>query len=185
MKEDENLRWKILHSEYLHKSKWLTVRADEVELPDGKVLSPYYVLEYNNWINVLAITKDRQFVFVRQYRHGAAEVDFELCAGFIEDNDPSPLVAAQRELLEETGYGNGEWAEFTRLSANPSTHNNITYCYLAEGVEKISEQQLDESEFISAHLLSIEEVKELLDTGKIRQSLMAAALWKYIAVNKL
>jgi len=185
MTEDKNLRWKILDSDYLHKDRWLTVRSDKVELPDGKTLYPYYVLEYCDWINVLAITKEKKFVFVRQYRHGAGQVDFELCAGFIDSSDSSPLHAAQRELLEETGYGKGKWSEFTRLSANPSTHNNITYCYLAEDVEKIDEQQLDESEFISVHLFSVDEVRELLDNDQIRQSLMAAALWKYIAKNKL
>lgn len=183
--EEGNLSWKIRKSEYLHKDKWLTVRADEVELPDGKILSPYYVLEYNDWINVLAITKEKKFVFVRQYRHGLKSIDFELCAGLTEESDTSPLEAAQRELLEETGYGGGKWSEFTRLSVNPSTHSNLVYCYLAEDVEKIGEQHLDESEFISVHLLSIDDVKELLNTDKIKQSLMAAALWKYIAINKL
>ncbi len=183
--KDDNLRWKILKSEYLHKDKWLTVRKDEVQLPDGKTLYPYYVLEYRDWINVLAVTKDKKLVFVKQYRHGLQSVDYELCAGFTEESDSSPLVSAQRELMEETGYGNGKWSELTVLSVNPSTHSNIVYCYLAEDVEKIGEQDLDESEFISVHLLSVDEVKILLNSNQIKQSLMAAALWKYIAVNKL
>ena len=95
--------------------------------------------------------------------------------------DGSPMVSAQRELLEETGYGNGVWKEFMQISPNPSTHTNITYCFLATDVEKISEQQLEDTENLTVHLLSLQEVKELLQQGSIRQALMAAPLWKYMA----
>ena len=93
----------------------------------------------------------------------------------------APMVSAQRELLEETGYGNGVWKEFMQISPNPSTHTNITYCFLATDVEKISEQQLEDTENLTVHLLSLQEVKELLQQGSIRQALMAAPLWKYMA----
>ncbi len=183
--ENDNLHWKTLSSKYLFYDKWLKVKEDTVELPNGNQLTPYYVLEYHDWVHVIAITKEHKFVFVKQYRHGLKSVNYELCAGFCEDYDPSPLVTAQRELLEETGYGNGEWSEYTVLSANPSTHTNLTHCFLAINVEKIAEQDLDEAEFLSVHLLSVEEVKNLLQTNNIKQALMAAPLWRYIAENKL
>ena len=91
------------------------------------------------------------------------------------------MVYAQRELLEETGYGKGVWKDFMQISPNPSTHTNITYCFLATDVEKISEQQLEDTENLTVHLLSLQEVKELLQQGSIRQALMAAPLWKYMA----
>ena len=97
------------------------------------------------------------------------------------EEDGSPMVSAQRELLEETGYGNGVWKEFMQISPNPSTHTNITYCFLTTDVEKISEQQLEDTENLTVHLLSLQEVKELLQQGSIRQALMAAPLWKYMA----
>ena len=82
---------------------------------------------------------------------------------------------------EETGYGNGVWKEFMQISPNPSTHTNITYCFLATDVEKISEQHLEDTENLTVHLLSLQEVKDLLQQGSIRQALMAAPLWKYMA----
>ena len=95
------------------------------------------------------------------------------------------MVSAQRELLEETGYGNGTWKEYMQISPNPGTHTNITYCFLATDVEKISEQHLEDTESLTVHLLSLQEVKELLQQGNIRQALMAAPLWKYMAENGL
>ena len=181
----EEGKWEVLDSEYLFRRPWLTVRHDTVRLPDGRINPEYYVLEYPDWINVLAITEDGKFVFERQYRHGLGEVSHEICAGVCEKEDASPLVSAQRELLEETGYGNGEWREFMTLCANSSTHTNLTHCFLAVGVEKVSEQHLEDSEDLTVQLLTLEEVKALLKSDAVKQSLMAAPLWKYMAENKL
>ena len=66
--EQHSKRWKTLKSEYLFKRPWLTARRDVVQLPNGVVNNEFYVLEYPDWVNVIAITKDGLFVFVRQYR---------------------------------------------------------------------------------------------------------------------
>ena len=93
--------------------------------------------------------------------------------------DESAEQGAKRELMEETGYGGGQWRLLTTLSANPATQNNLTYCYLATGVEPLGEQRLDPTEDLRVHLLTREEVLELLRTDRIRQALMAAPLWRY------
>ncbi len=184
MKDHED-KWKVISSEYLHKEPWLTVRKDHVILPNGNHIPAYYILEYPEWVNVIAITREGSFVFIRQYRHGIQEVSYELCAGVCEKHDTSPLISAQRELLEETGYGNGIWKEYMQLSPNPSTHTNLTHCFIATDVEKISEQHLEDTEDLSVHLLTLEEVKDLLRKDAIKQALMAAPLWKYLAENSL
>ncbi|MDE6555488.1 MAG: NUDIX hydrolase, partial [Duncaniella sp.] len=61
------MKWETISSEYLHRRPWLTVRRDEVRLPDGTVHPEYYVLEYPSWINVIAITEEGEFVMVKQY----------------------------------------------------------------------------------------------------------------------
>ncbi len=177
-------KWKVLKSEYLIKRPWLTARRDEVELPDGTVNPEFYILEYPDWVNVIAITKDGQFVMVEQYRHGLEDVFTELVAGVIEPGEP-PLEAAKRELLEETGYAGGEWQLFSVISQNPSTTSNLTHCYLAVGVEKVSGQHLDATEDIAVRLLSEQEVKTMLDRDQIKQALMAAPLWKYFATKAM
>ena len=182
IKDLNERKWKVLDSEYLFKRPWLTARRDHVKLPTGAEIQEYYVLEYPDWVNTIAITQDGEFVMVRQYRHGIQETRYELCAGVVE-NGEDPLVAAQRELFEETGYGKGNWSKLMTISANTSAMNNLTHCYLAVGVEKIDNQHLEAGEDISVHLLKEIDVKVLLTNDEIRQALMAAPLWKYFAMK--
>ena len=181
---NEDGRWETISSEYLFRRPWLTVRHDKVRLPDGRINPDFYVLEYPDWVNIIAITADGEFVMERQYRHGLDKTCYELAAGVVEDGE-TPLEAARRELEEETGYGGGEWKELMLISGNPSTTSNLTHCFLAVGVEKVSAQHLDSTEDLSVCLLALDQVRQLLVSDKIRQSLMAAPLWKYFAENRL
>lgn len=176
------MNWKILDSEYLYKRPWLTVRKETVLLPNGNTIPEYYVLEYPDWVNVIAITEDGRFVFVKQFRNGLKVDSLELCAGVCEKGE-DPMDSAKRELLEETGYGDGEWTKLMAVSANPGTHTNLTHCFLARGVKKISDQNLEPTEDLSVHLLTHEEVLGILERDELKQSLHVAPLWKYFATE--
>lgn len=180
--EKKKEAWQVISSRYLFRRPWLTVRCDDMLLPNGNRIPEYYILEYPDWVNTIAITKEGKFVFVRQFRPGIGRTMYELCAGVCEKEDPSPLVSAQRELLEETGYGNGQWQEFMVVSANPSTHTNLTHCFLATDVEPVAPQDLEDTEDLTVHLLTLDEVKRLLQNNEILQALHAAPLWKYVAL---
>lgn len=183
MKEKPNdpRRWEVLGSEYLFRRPWLTARRDHVRLPSGTEIPEYYVLEYPDWVNVIARVRDGRFLLVRQYRHGLRETRYELCAGVIDPADPSPEAAARRELWEETGYGGGRWRQFCVLSPNASAMTNLSYTFVAEDVEPVSTQHLEPTEDITVHLLAADEVRALLEADEMRQALMAAPLWKYFA----
>lgn len=172
------MKWKTLDSKYLIKRPWLTARVDKVLLPTGAVIDEYYVLEYPDWINTIAITKDGKFVFVRQYRYAIGKTVHELCAGVVE-KDEDPMDAAKRELSEETGFGGGKWTHWMDISANPSTHTNLTHCFLATDVVLLCAPHLDQTEDVKMELFTREEVWQMLSRGEIWQSLMAAPLWKY------
>lgn len=180
----ENIkRWLILKSFYLLKTRWLTVRKDHVKMPSGTEIEDYYVLEYPDWINVIAITDDNKFLIERQYRHGTQSIDYELCAGTIEAGE-QPLEAAKRELLEETGYAGGEWELFCVSTPNPSAMTNTNYSFLARGVKYTGARHLEKTEDIEIHLVSYDELKILVKNGDIKQGQMLAPLWKFIAENK-
>lgn len=181
MENPKKRKCTVLHSEYLSRKPWYTVRHERLALPDGRIIPDYYVFEYPDWVNITAIDREGRFVMIDQYRHGLGETSYEIPAGVIETSDSTPLEAARRELFEETGYGGGTWRLLTSISANPATQNNITHCFLATGVERIGTQHLDATEDIGVHLFTRSEVLGLLRTDSIRQALMAAPLWRYFA----
>ncbi len=168
-------KWKTCSSEYIVRKPWATLRVDECELPDGRIASEYYVLEYPNWVNVVAITEDEQVIMVKQYRHSGGIVSIEIPGGVI-DGDETPEAAAKRELLEETGYLFEDFELVSTIYPNPATSNNVTYCYLAKGGVKVQEQDLDEHEDIEVLFHSIEEVKQLLLNNEIPQALHVTGL---------
>lgn len=171
-----NLQWKTLTSEYLVKAPWAVLRRDSCRMPNGHTVPEYYVLEYPNWVNIVAITTENKIILVRQYRHGIKQDVLEIPGGVI-DSGETALKAAKRELLEETGYEFERFEKISELFPNPATSNNITTTYLATGGKKVGEQQLDDQEEIEIHLASIEEVKELLVSNRFGQALHSAALF--------
>lgn len=171
--------WQVDTSEYIHQLPWFTVRKDAVRMANGGHIPDYFLLEYPDWINVVAVTTDGQLVLIRQYRHGAAGVHYELCAGVVDPGE-DPLATAQRELLEETGFDGGNWQLLLTLSANPGTHTNTTFCYLATGVELKQAQTLELTEEITVHLVSAERALEIVETGQMLQALHVAPLLRYL-----
>lgn len=181
----DNRKWKVLKSEkLLSKGTWMNLRQERVQLPSGSIVPEWFVLEFPTWINVIAITKDGLFVMEDQYRHALGQTHFELVAGVVDEGE-TPLEAAKRELSEETGFGGGEWKLFLTTSPNPTNHTNLSYTFLATGVEKLSEQHQEPTEDIHVDIFTCEEVLELLHTGQIIQALHLAPLWKYFAEEKL
>src|SRR5258705_12425086 len=92
-----------LDSKLLLKERWMTLRADTCELPNGRLIEPYYVVEECEWVHIVAIDQQGRVLTVRQYRHAAGVICSELPGGVVDADEP-PLAAAKRELLEETGY---------------------------------------------------------------------------------
>ncbi len=176
--DEKSKPWVTLGSEYLVRRPWLTARRDRVRLANGTVNDEYYVLEYPDWVNVIAVTADGKFIMIKQYRHGITGTSYEICAGCCERGE-APEQAARRELLEETGYGGGEWQRLLVIAPNASSMNNYTHCYLAVGVKKISEIHLDPTEELEMFLLDGDEVFDLLQSGQIVQATMVAPMWKY------
>ena len=134
-------------------------------------------------MNVVAVTPDDRVVLVWQYRHGLGRVGVELPAGVVDAADPSPEVAARRELLEETGYGGGAWRPLGVASANPATHSNLTYSFLAVGVEPVAPPAPEATEDIRILTASAAEVARMIEAGEVVQALHQAPLLRYLSAR--
>ena len=172
--------WKILDTEYVFKRNGVAVRVDQCEVHSGFIFNPY-VIETGTWVNVIALTKNKEVVLVSQYRHGVKQVLLELPAGVMDPKDENPLQTAKRELMEETGYTSENFIQVGKVYPNPATHNNLTYSFLALDVEKVSQQNLDETEEIEISLMPFGEFVAMAKDGGLPQSLHVSALFFALA----
>ena len=164
------MKWKILSSEYLSNHQYFTARKDVCEMPDGRIVPAYFVVELPITVCAMAITEDGEVILIRQYRHPIGEVLTELPGGFIDEGEDLTTAMA-RELLEETGYEFTEIDHVGKVAANPGVLSGYTHLFLARGGKKVAAQSLDAHEQIDMLLLPVEEVRAMLHRNEFVQAL--------------
>ncbi|MHB1552275.1 MAG: NUDIX hydrolase [Vulcanimicrobiaceae bacterium] len=158
--------WRVTASSYAIDTRFLRLRKDSIELPDGTLIEDYYVRESRGFAIVFAMTPDERVVLVRQYKHGIGRVLLELPAGSIDPGEEA-LDAATRELAEETGY-EASSVEYVRgFVADPTNSNTIAHLFLARGARRTLDQNLDVTEAIDVELASFDELRAMVRDGTI------------------
>lgn len=175
------MSWEVLERRTVIKQPWIHVEASTCKLPDGTLVDPFYVYHMPDFVVVAALTKNRELILVRQYRHGVEQVLLELPAGAIESGEDESKAAA-RELLEETGYQAGSLEFLFKTAPNASNCNNYAYCYLALDAEKVAEQKLDATEDLALEVVPLEEAKQLLRDGGFMQAVHVAVLYRVLEI---
>jgi ADP-ribose pyrophosphatase len=168
--------WELVESESVHDFGIFKARVDRMRSPRNQHVLRRVILDPPDWVNVVARTVEGQFLIVRQVRHGTGESTWEIPAGAIDAGE-SPQEAAERELLEETGYRASSFRELGRVLPNPAFQSNTCYLFLAEGCEAVAQPQLDASEDIQLQLWDWDELLAASRDGRIQHSLVIAALY--------
>jgi 8-oxo-dGTP pyrophosphatase MutT (NUDIX family) len=170
-------KWKTLESHVLFKSNYAEFRREVCEFEDGRIMPNYYILDVRDWVNIVAITREQKIILVRQYRHAAKNVTLEIPGGAIDRNGESPVAAARRELLEETGFAVGELLFESSHYPNPALQSNQLWTYVFKDCVQVAEPDWDEFEEMEIHLVSLDELKEKVYNGHITHSLILASLF--------
>ena len=163
---------------------WATTQSSEIgdyyifRLNKVKRTSPrtgtthdFVALDAPDWINILPITPDGQFVCVRQYRHGTNAITTEIPAGMMDPHEQDPIDAARRELLEETGYYSADIRKIGTTEPNPAFLNNKCHLYLALDAVQIEQPKLDGKEDIELVTYPLSQLDELIDQDTFTHSL--------------
>lgn len=167
--------WKILSTKYLIQDRWMTLRADQCELPNGVVLDKYYIREINDFVQVVPINANGEILIVQQYRHGPQIISTEIPGGIVDPNE-DPLTAAKRELLEETGCVAEHFESVPPFYTNPARNTNQAHTFIAHNARIEHPPQQEATEHIEFEFVSQDRVLKMLDAGQFDHALHVASL---------
>jgi 8-oxo-dGTP pyrophosphatase MutT (NUDIX family) len=163
------------------KSPVFTVQENTCRAPDGG-RGVFTTLEAADWaivVPVIETGKGREFIMVRQWRHGARELSLEFPGGVFEAGEDGSAAAA-RELWEETAYRAGRILKLGEMNPNPAIMTNRVHFFLAGDLQNTGQGRLDRDEFITVE--SVPEERVLGDMGRppFIHALMASAAAFYL-----
>ena len=191
--KEEDLVWEEISTEHVVRDEWIDFRRSAYRFPDGRVFQPYYSYTRRDYVVIVASDEDGNYLCVRQFRQGIREVTTEFPAGGIERSEgeedhaaarEKALLAAKRELREETGYESDEWEHLMTVPANATISDNYAYLFAAKNCRRVTGQKLDEMELLKVGKYTAEKINELVRGGKFQQAVHILAWLLNRAGNK-
>jgi len=166
--------WKTLSTREIYKNKWMRLREDLAELPDGRT-TIYGVCEFGECVGVLPFLDEGHVVMVRQYRYVHGENHrWEMPTGGIRDGE-TPEQAAQRELMEESGYRAEELAWVSSYHTSKSVCHETAHLYIGRGLSE-AHAVPDDTEWFERAVMPFDEVLRLVEVSEIRDSMTVIAV---------
>ena len=160
--------WKTLSREtVLDRGKFLRVEDHTVQLPDGRVIEQWPWVISPDFINVVAVTEAGEFLCFRQVKYAVEGEALATVGGYLELGE-EPLAAAQRELLEETGYVADEWIALGQYRVDANRGAGTAHFFLARGAHRVADRNADDLEEQHLQFLTRAELEAALDAGQFK-----------------
>jgi ADP-ribose pyrophosphatase len=171
--------WTLLEKQLAFQARIFRVVLARWLLPRTQTEQTFTVIESPDFVNVVALDTEGNFVMIRQFRLGTERFTLETPGGMVDPGE-HPRDTAERELYEESGYRPERITSLGHIEPNPAIFNNRAHLFLAEGCARVGSQVLDEGEDIEVLALPHAEVLAMLYDGRIRHALTAMALHRYL-----
>ena len=169
------LRWKKLGSRLLTRTRIFDVESTDFQHPTHPAPRDFFLINPPDWVNVVAVTPEHELVLVRQFRFGTNDISLELPGGVMEAGE-EPILAATRELAEETGYVGERARLLGAIHPNPAMQTNRCHLVLVENARRTQELAWDPNEEFEILTRPVEEVYASAYRGEITHSLVLNGL---------
>lgn len=160
--------WKLISTEKLIDNRWISVRKDSVDLPNGTHIDDFYSVTIPDAAAIVALTSDMNIVLKKEFKYATGEELIEVPAGMFEPDETDGLIVAKRELLEETGYVSDDWTYFGPTVESASKLTNRMHIYLAKDCRKVAEQKLDDTEEVDVLVLPFDKAIDMVMSNEIK-----------------
>lgn len=171
--------WQIFPDRVLLRTPIVTIKTGPVLCRRSGRRKEFYLFDFPDWVNVVAVTPDDKIVLIRQFRYGSNKVEIEIPGGMVDPGE-HPVAAGCRELLEETGYAGIDARIIGRVCPNPAIQRNHCYTVLVEQARKVGEPRMDDMEDIETSPVKVEAVRAYINSGQIEHGLVINALMFYL-----
>ncbi len=159
-------KWKTTSSKKLVDTRWVKVRKDAVELPNGQHIEDFYAITINEAAAIVALDDNENIILKKEYRYCYERDLIEVPAGGFEKGEDG-LTVAKRELLEETGYISDEWQFIGKTVESSAKLTNYMHIYFANHCRKVSKQHLDATEDIEIIIMPLKRAIEMVMNNEI------------------
>ena len=175
MADESTLRpWVTTETERVYKGRIFEVERRRSHSPRLDASHQFDVIRSVDWVNIVPITPERRVVMVRQFRHGIAGFTLEVPGGMIDAGE-APIVAARREMVEESGYDSADVRPLGATHPNPAILDNRCHTFVAHGVRRVGECSFDGTEECEVVLVPLDEIPDRIRDGTITHALVVVA----------